>query len=108
MSLLRELRSRARYALLPAFAVAAVFYVIYHGVNGDRGLRAWRTMAKEVESTRAELDRIRGEREVLERRVKLLYPGSLDPDMLDESARRFLNYGRAEEMVIMFESAGPR
>jgi cell division protein FtsB len=108
MSLLDELRIRARHALLPAFAVSAVFYVVYHGVSGDRGLRAWRAIAKEVESTRAEFDRIRGERDALERRVKLLYAESLDPDMLDESARQLLNYGRQEEVVIMFESASRR
>ena len=103
MGLLNELRIRARHVLFPAFGVSAVLYFTYHGINGDRGLLAWRKLEKEVRSTQGELDRARGERETLERRVKLLHPESLDPDMLDESARRLLNYGRPEEIVILLD-----
>ena len=105
MGLLNELRIRARYVLFPAFGASAVLYFAYHGINGDRGLLAWRKLEKEVQSTQAELGRARGERETLERRVELLYPESLDRDMLDESARRLLNYGRPEEIVILYEEA---
>jgi cell division protein FtsB len=108
MSLLNELRIRARHVLFPAFGVSAVLYFAYHGINGDRGLLAWRGLEQEVESARAELNRTRGEREALERRVKLLYSESLDPDMLGESARRLLNYGRPEEIVILFDEAPRR
>ena len=103
MGLLTELRVRAYRVLFPAFGVSAVLYFAYHGINGDRGLLAWRKLEKEVRSTQGELDRARGEREALERRVKLLHPESLDPDMLDESARRLLNYGRPEEIVILLD-----
>ena len=105
MGLLNELRIRARHVLFPAFGVCAVLYFVYHGINGTRGLLAWRVLEKEVQSTQAEFDRTRGEREALERRVKLLYPESLDPDMLDESARRLLNYGRPDEIVILLDAA---
>ena len=108
MSLLHELRIRARHVLLPAFGVSAVVYFAYHGVNGDRGLLAWRTLERQAASARAELGRTRGEREALERRVQLLYAESLDPDMLDESARRLLNYGRPEEIVILYEETARR
>ena len=57
MSLMSELRIRARHVLLPAFGVAAVFYFAYHGVNGDRGLLAWRAMQQQVADARADLDR---------------------------------------------------
>jgi cell division protein FtsB len=105
MRLLSELRIRARQVLFPAFGVSAVFYFAYHGINGDRGLLAWRSMQQEVAIARAELDRARGEREALEQRVELLYPESLDPDMLDESARRLLNYGLPDEVVILSDPA---
>jgi cell division protein FtsB len=101
MSLLIELRIRARHALFPALGVSAVLYFAYHGVNGDRGLLAWRELEQQVESKRAELNETRRARETLEHRVRLLYSERLDPDMLDESARRLLNYGRPEEIVIV-------
>ena len=89
MSLISELRIRARYVLFPAAGLAAVAYF------------AWHKLEREVEVARTDLDRVRGERETLERRVRLLYPQSLDPDMLDESARRLLNYGLPDEVVIL-------
>jgi cell division protein FtsB len=108
MGLLNELRIRARHVLLPAFGFSAVLYFAYHGVNGDRGLLAWRVLEQQVAIARAELDRTRGEREALEQRVKLLYSESLDPDMLDELARRLLNYGRPEEIIILYEEGAHR
>jgi cell division protein FtsB len=108
MTLISELRIRARHVLLPAFGVAAVLYFAYHGLNGDRGLLAWRTVEHEVEVARAEFDRVKTEREAIEHRVRLLYPESLDPDMLDEYARRFLNYGLPGEVVIMDDGSGNR
>jgi cell division protein FtsB len=105
MSLVHELRIRTRNVVLPTLAVvaaiAAVLYFAWHGVNGDRGVLALRTLEREVAVARTELDRVRGQREALERRVHLLYPQSLDPDMLDESARRLLNYGLPDEIVIL-------
>ncbi len=108
MSLLTELRVRARHVLFPAFGVSAILYFAYHGINGDRGLLAWRELEQRVERERADLNRARRARETLEHRVKLLYSESLDPDMLDESARRLLNYGRPEEIVILFGEARRR
>ena len=108
MQVLSELRIRARHVLFPAFGFCAVVYFAYHGINGDRGLLAWRAMQQEVADTGAELAVARAERETLERRVKLLYPESLDPDMLDESARRLLNYGLPEELVILYRPAERR
>ena len=43
----------------------------------------------------------RAERETLERRVRLLNPGSLDADMLEERARLMLNYGHAYDIIIL-------
>jgi cell division protein FtsB len=104
MSLLIELRIRARHVLFPALSISAVLYFAYHGVSGDRGLLAWRELEQQVESKRVELNEMRLARETLEHRVRLLYSERLDPDMLDESARRLLNYGRPGEIVIVFET----
>ncbi|MBK8175901.1 MAG: septum formation initiator family protein [Rhodospirillales bacterium] len=105
--MLGELRIRARHVLFPAFGVAAVLYFAYHGINGDRGVLALRAKQQEVAAARAEYDAIKEEREALERRAKLLNPGSLDPDMLDEEARRLLNYGLPDETVIIDDGRLP-
>ena len=47
-------------------------------------------------------------RKALQHRVKLLSPGSLDPDMLEERARFMLNYGFPDDAVILTdEPPGP-
>lgn len=101
MSLASELRNRLRYVVFPTLAVAAIIYFAWHGINGDRGVLALRKLEREVAIARHDLEQARAERESLERRVRLLYPQTLDPDMLDESARRLLNYGLADEIVIL-------
>ena len=72
------------------------------------GEQAFRDLEQQVKLAQADLDQARGEREALERRVKLLYPQNLDPDMLDESARRLLNYGLPGEVVILGQPAERR
>ncbi len=111
MSLYHEIRVRAPQALITGFGICAVVYFTYHGISGDRGLFAWRSLQQQVVDARAHLQDVQGEREALEGRVKLLYPESLDADMLDESARRLLNYGLPDEAVLFYgddEAAAPK
>ena len=46
----------------------------------------------------------REERERMERRVKLMQPGKVDPDMLDEQSRASLGYSRPDELTIYWDS----
>ncbi len=43
---------------------------------------------------------IREERLALERKVSLMRPESIDPDMLDELARSTLDFGKRGELVV--------
>lgn len=86
-----ELPRRLRRAAGPALFVACVFYLGYHAVQGQRGLRAWVRLDERVAVLRAGEAAVRAERTALERRVALLRPGSLDPDMLEERAAAVLN-----------------
>ena len=54
---------------------------------------------KAAQST-AELEAIRAERAVWERRVGLLRSDNLDPDMLDERARVLLNLAQPNELIL--------
>jgi Septum formation initiator len=104
MGFLDEFRRRARHVVGPAFGVCAVCYFAYHTVSGDRGLVAWRQLQERVAAAKAEYETVKGERERLERRVDLLSPSGVDRDMLDESARLVLHYGRSDEAVITLEA----
>ena len=106
MALIAELRARARHVLGPAIGICIVSYFVYHVIHGDRGLIAWRSLGQRLATAGVELNQIRTERNILEHRVGLLRPESLDPDMLDEWSRRILNFGHRDETVVFLKSAG--
>jgi cell division protein FtsB len=54
---------------------------------------------------RAELAATTAARKELEQRVQLLHDGTIEEDMLDEYARRALDYSRADELTIMYPAA---
>lgn len=106
MGLISEFRARARHVIGPALAVCVSGYFGYHVFHGERGMTAWVTLQSQVDEARAVLDGVRAERRSLERRVALLKADSLDPDMLDERARRMLDYGKPGEIVILLDAKG--
>jgi cell division protein FtsB len=107
MDLLTEIRKRLRFMIGPILGLSAICYFAYHVVQGERGILAWRQLERQVGEAQAELSQIRGEREVLEHRVKLLHYESLDADLLDEVVRRNLGYGRRDEIVIRTPGVSP-
>lgn len=101
MSLLQEFRARSRHIVGPLLGILAVGYFGFHVVNGDRGLLALLKIKQRVAAAKLALETTRTERQSMERRVSLLEPGSLDPDMLEERARLMLNYGHVDDIVIL-------
>ena len=106
MAILRELRSRARYIAPPVLGACLFAYFAYHAVQGDRGIIAWLVLSQQIREARATEAELGRERAALERRVALLSPSSLDPDLLDERARAMLNLAHSDDVIIMLD--GPR
>ena len=92
--------SRLRRFLLPLGSLAVMAYFGYHSFNGDYGIWSRDRMQREAIGLTAELNALKQEHATLERRVALLRPGGLDPDMIDERARRNLNVLHPDEVVI--------
>ena len=65
------------------------------------GLLAKAEFETEAAALSAELAGLKAETAELERHVTLLRPASLDPDMIDEEARRALNFIGPNEVVIL-------
>ena len=103
MGLLSELRARARYVIGPVLGMSAITYFGYHVLHGERGLLAWWQLRGRIVTARESISVIQTERMVLENRVRLLHPESLDPDMLEERARVMLNYGHADDIVTIYD-----
>ncbi|MGD0144606.1 MAG: septum formation initiator family protein [Rhizomicrobium sp.] len=71
----------------PAIAAAFVTYFGYHTIFGARGLLALSDVQARLAVKQEELASIRTDRARLEHRIKLLQPGSVDPDLVEEIAR---------------------
>jgi cell division protein FtsB len=107
MRLVEEIRRRARAITGPILAISLVFYFSYHLFAGDRGFLAWIALSQELRAAKATLADLDAQRETLDRRVGLLRPDHLDPDLLDERARAVLNLAAPDEIVIPLTPAPP-
>ncbi|MFN3075289.1 MAG: FtsB family cell division protein [Alphaproteobacteria bacterium] len=83
------------------FGMGAVAYFCYHAVQGERGLLAWWEFRHEIQQAESRLAQVNAQQAALERRVRLLRPESLDPDLLEEQARAVLDLGRPSEVVVL-------
>jgi cell division protein FtsB len=105
MELRDEIRRSARHVAGPAVGILVVGYFLVHMVQGDRGILAWVSIRQQIARAEARLAVVEAERARLERHVALLRSERLDPDMLDEQARRVLGLVGPRDIVV-FE--GPR
>jgi cell division protein FtsB len=104
MLVLKELRRQGRQIIASIFGVAVIGFFTFHAVEGERGLRAYFALNLQTELALEERDALRHDRMMLERRVNLLKPESLDLDMLDERARKVLNKVHEDDFVIILGS----
>src|SRR5262249_35785170 len=97
-------RRRIRTVLnaLALYTIAGLV-IGYFGVNaytGNHGLRAKQDLDQQIGELSGELAGLQAERANWERRVNLLKPESIDPDMLDEQARALLNYADPRDLTL--------
>ena len=105
MRLVEDIRRRARSITGPILAISLVFYFGYHLFAGGRGFLAWIALSQELRDAKTTLADLDAQRAILDRRVGLLRPDHLDPDLLDERARAVLNLAAPDEIVIPREPA---
>jgi len=96
-----RLRSFFTALCLHLTAAIVIGYFGVHAYTGDRGLKARKNLDQQIAELTAELAAVTAEREKWQRRVALLKPERLDPDILDERTRELLNYVHRRDLVIM-------
>jgi cell division protein FtsB len=92
---------RRHWLVLLAYGIA--IYFGYHALSGSRGLLAWQELTRELEATQRELAQVRAERRELEHKVSRLRSESLDPDLVDEVARRNLSLVDPLDVIILLD-----
>lgn len=101
------LKRGLRQVLLPVVGICTVAYFAYHSVHGDRGFVAHNRLVEELDEARDTLGRLHATRSELQHRVDLMASEALDPDSLEESARRMLNYVHPDDVIIFLQTDQP-
>ena len=84
-----------------AVCLAAYGFFGWHLTKGPRSLAFQQSVREDLAATRARLDAVVAKRKRREALVARLRADNLDPDMLDEQARRLLGFARPGEIVIL-------
>ena len=101
MTAIRDLGKRLQSMIAPVFGCLLIGYFVYHSVKGDHGAHAWLQLALRISAMDDEVSVLHARRAALERRVRLLRPDSLDPDMIEEQGRRLLNFSHRDDVYIV-------
>jgi cell division protein FtsB len=100
MRLIEHLRYRAGRAFHPTLLLLAAIYLVYHAIQGNYGLLAMRELDHELVQLQVLASEARAQRLALEAKANRLRPDNLDPELLDEQARRVLGFSRRDEVII--------
>jgi cell division protein FtsB len=82
-------------------AAAIIGYFAFQAYHGNYGLLAQRAFEQEITNLSLERDALKAERADWERRVGLLRADKLDPDLLEELARRELGFALPNDLVLL-------
>ncbi len=102
MSFFRANRRIVLRAFRTLFFAALVFYFSYHTVSGDKGIVAMVKLQQQVSVASAEMKEVMETRERLEHKVSMMYARSLDADLLEEQAKKFLGHAKPNEVVYFY------
>ena len=89
-----------RQLVLPLIFMLLVGYFVFHALHGGYGVYALTDMKAKTDGLEADLLALRLEREAEEHRIALFRRETLDPDMMEERARAFMNVAHPDEVVI--------
>ena len=94
---------RSLYFDLSVFfcSLAVLAYFGWHGFYGPRSFEHGEYVKSQVIKYQSELVEVQARREQRNDRVGLLRPQSIDPDMLDEMARKTLNFANEGDIVVV-------
>lgn len=104
MKRLIERRYILRRNLMAIIGICLSVYFSYHLVAGHRGYFKLRSLENRIVEQEAHLNVLQQEREEIETKVKMMRPGSIDRDLLEERVRYVLGYNAPDEVVLIQSS----
>ena len=102
--LTRTITRRAKGAIVPALYFAVIGYFSYHMIQGNHGIRAKGVLEHRLHEANTRLQTLKLLNEQLEKKVQLLKPTSVCPDLLEQQAKEMIGYSRPNEIIILHKS----
>ncbi len=93
-----------RAAALPAVCILLIGYFVSHAISGPTGVIAWKEYKAERAALQKQAVMSAEAKAALDRKVKLLDPRRVDPDLADELVRKNLNVVKPDEVVVPLDS----
>ena len=90
---------------LPAVCVAVASYFSFHAVSGPTGYVAWREYKVQRSKLQQAVQTSEEQQAALQRRLVLLDPRHVDPDLADELVRRNLDLVKPDEVIVPLPQA---
>jgi cell division protein FtsB len=84
------------------------FYFVWHGVNGQRGLKTGEEYEVKLAELRRERDLLKYHRMRWEARIALIKGEKIDADVLEEETRRRLGRVHKNDVVVLLPEEGKR
>lgn len=97
----REVKRRFKSALVPALYFAVIGYFSYHIIQGNHGIRAKGLLDQRLNEASWRLAKLKAINAQLEKKVRLLKPASICPDLLEQQAKEMLGYSSPNEIIIL-------
>ena len=92
---------------LPAVCVVVGGYFAFHAMSGPTGYVAWREYKVQRSNLQQAVSTSEEQQAALQRRLVLLDPRHVDPDLADELVRRNLDLMKPDEVIVPLSSAQP-
>ena len=86
--------------VLPAICGAVSAYFGYYAIWGERGALAFEDTQAKLGVQQEQLAQVHDQRQRLEHRIKLMTPGEVDPDMVEELSRTQLMNGAPNQVAV--------
>ena len=93
------------FRVLGLYCIAAgmIAYFAFHAQHGNYGIEAGTALKEEIGTLTAERDELIIERTRIEHRNQLLRATQIDPDLLEELARRDLSFAMPNDLIMVLQ-----
>ncbi len=89
-----------RRAALPAICILLIGYFVSHAIGGPTGVIAWKAYKAERVTLEKQATQSAEAKAAVGRKVKMLDPHKVDPDLADELVRQNLNVVKSDEVIV--------